>query len=332
MYLTLDIVEIALEQLREFHPFFGQTFLVFKKGRLPVNRLIEFPVERDERNFFIKYYQPFADVDGFYRVMRANQPKKAWNSSKYPSSGSQSTRTKGNFAQALLHERGTNLWGWNKDYISILQKLLPNRKPIPTFFLAVWLYRGENWPEKTQPLNLVEKFVKDFKLNRFEAVLFSGDLPALIDSAELFQDSPITEEELRNILDPYNISENELTFDVESVLAFVQGNNFSHEMSPFSLNADWLSIIGFSPNEDSETAQTKQILMGILYHLKTGCNWDQIPKELASPTDCRLTFYYWLENGTWSLIWRNLFEQFEDSEKLSWMNSFLIGNFAPFVE
>lgn len=323
MYLTIDALKLALEELKPFHPFFGQTFLVFKKGNLPQERVTEFPIEKNERSFLTKHYKPFKNVDAYYRVMRANQPRKAWNASKYPSAGSQATRTKGKVANALLHEDRTSLWGWKKGYIDILKELLPEQKPVPAFLLAVWLYREENWPEKTQPASLVEKFAREFKITKYEATLFSRELPSLIDGIEVFQADPITEDQLKQIIEPYN---DESTLDAEDVFSFLQSNNFSSDTPAIMLAKSWFQANGL------DDPDLYGIINGILYHLKTGFSWDQIPEEFGSPHECQLTYRHWLENGTWGLIWQNIFEHFEDGEKLSWASAFLNGNFSPFSE
>src|SRR5437762_3566809 len=43
MFFTLGQIKEALKHLESVHPFFGLTYLVFKKNKLPIGTTIEFP-------------------------------------------------------------------------------------------------------------------------------------------------------------------------------------------------------------------------------------------------------------------------------------------------
>jgi len=328
VYLTLSAIQLALNELKMFHPFFGQTFLVFKKGALPIENVTEFPIEKMEKDFLEKYYRPFSDSDSYFRVLRANQPNKSWNTAKFPSSGSQSTRTRGKFAQSLIHEPNTSLWAWNKNYITILQELLPRKTPVPAFYIALWLYRNENWPEDTLYEQLVERFAREFKLSRFESVLFSRDVPKKLD-IQLFQHNPVSESDLRQIIesnDHFNLAN--VQFDAERILKLLHNRvslNLQHPNSNISQISPIEHLLEFLPDYDPQS----RVLNGVLYVIRTGCNWNELPEEYGPWTNCRAAFYAWIESGTWPVIWQIFFERLDSEEKLVWTQSFLRGNFVP---
>ncbi|HRE48460.1 MAG TPA: IS5 family transposase [Aggregatilineales bacterium] len=48
----------------------------------------------------------------------------------------------------------------------------------------------------------------------------------------------------------------------------------------------------------------RQTLNGILYVLKTGCAWRDLPKEYGSDSTCWRRLNEWSLDGTWERIWR----------------------------
>lgn len=103
MYLRLDVVRRAVLELKEVHPFYGITYLVCKQGKLPVGRAIRFPINKAETDFLNKYYKPNFRSSYYFQPLRTSNPANRWLSPKYASSGSQSTRTRGQLANAFIH-------------------------------------------------------------------------------------------------------------------------------------------------------------------------------------------------------------------------------------
>ena len=58
MYIRQDIVMRAIERLGALHPFFGITFLVCKQGKLPVGKMVAFPINNAEEQFLREHYHP----------------------------------------------------------------------------------------------------------------------------------------------------------------------------------------------------------------------------------------------------------------------------------
>jgi len=76
-------------------------------------------------------------------------------------------------------------------------------------------------------------------------------------------------------------------------------------------------------------ADDRKTLNGILYVLRTGCRWQDVPREFGSPATCWRRLKEWEEGGTWERIWRELLALLDGQEKLKWARAFLDGSFVP---
>jgi transposase len=76
-------------------------------------------------------------------------------------------------------------------------------------------------------------------------------------------------------------------------------------------------------------ADDRQTLNGILYVLRTGCRWEDVPREYGSPATCWRRLRAWGQDGTWEGIWRNLLALLNQQAKLEWARAFLDGSFVP---
>jgi transposase len=82
-------------------------------------------------------------------------------------------------------------------------------------------------------------------------------------------------------------------------------------------------------NMGRPTADPRKTLNGILYVLKTGCPWADMPRKYGSPTTCWRRLQQWTEDGTWDRIWRALLSQLDAQSKIEWAQAFLDGSFVP---
>lgn len=177
MFFSQRHIEFALIELETVHPFFGTSFLVFKQSGLPVGETIEFPINRLEENFLREYYRADERSEWFFRSFRVSDKNKYWLRPDYAWKGSQRART-GTFIQAFLHDKGTDKWGWQANYIAILKRRLDRKGPLPMFALAIWLYRNEDWPKETTPRNVLDKFTSQFRISEVEKKeLFDMTIP-----------------------------------------------------------------------------------------------------------------------------------------------------------
>src|SRR5262249_20853028 len=70
-------------------------------------------------------------------------------------------------------------------------------------------------------------------------------------------------------------------------------------------------------------ANERRILDGILYVLRTGCRWDEVPRAYGSPTTCWRRFNAWERDGTWERVWHELFATMEPPARHAWALAFV---------
>lgn len=204
MHIAFSLVEESLARLRAYHPFFGITFPVCKKGKLPVGKMVHFPINGREEEFLGTYYKPNLKSRHYFQPFRSSSRQGRWLSPKYPFSGSQKTRTQSDLAQAFLHKRDTDLWGWAKDYVRILREKLQrdNKGRVPVFWLAVWLFRERSWPDDTAAGHLVEAFLKEFHITTEEQnEIFQKPMPGEL-SESVFDEEPYSDDRLLEVIEP----------------------------------------------------------------------------------------------------------------------------------
>src|SRR5437899_3247921 len=74
----------------------------------------------------------------------------------------------------------------------------------------------------------------------------------------------------------------------------------------------------------------RQVFEGILWILKTGARWRDLPKDFGvSPSVCWRGLRLWEEQGVWLRMWRAFLSELDQGGKLDWRESFLDGSFAP---
>src|SRR5271170_4445319 len=164
MYLPHELIRQSLSELSDIHPFFGMDFLVFKQGEIPIGTKTNFPINSSLKKFMALHYKPDLKSKWYFQPLKTSSRTGRWLSWKYPFSGAQKTRTSGRLAAAFLHDRNTDQWGWRSNYIEVLREQLDIDKTdrIPAFWVAVWLYRHKDWPDKTNALADLPRFSQPF--------------------------------------------------------------------------------------------------------------------------------------------------------------------------
>ena len=76
-------------------------------------------------------------------------------------------------------------------------------------------------------------------------------------------------------------------------------------------------------------ANDRKVLEGILWILRSGARWQDLPDEFPSPSTCWRRLRDWEEQGVWLTIWRAFLAELNEREQLNWSESFLDGSFAP---
>jgi transposase len=102
-----------------------------------------------------------------------------------------------------------------------------------------------------------------------------------------------------------------------------------HELS----DSQWAVVQSLLPEKENNLgrprADNRTTLNGILYVLKSGCAWADMPREYGSPTTCWRRLNQWSQDGTWERIWRALLGELEAQQKIEWAQAFLDGSFVP---
>jgi len=73
----------------------------------------------------------------------------------------------------------------------------------------------------------------------------------------------------------------------------------------------------------------RQVLNAILYVMRTGCRWCDLPHDLGDDSTAHRWFLRWHEDGTWERIWFALLSALDARQKLDWARALLDGSFVP---
>jgi len=279
VYLTIETIRRAIDELKRVHPFFGITYLVCKKARLPIGRAEHFPIGKEEENWLKKYYKPDPGSKYYFHPFKTSGATGGWVSAKYPYSGSQKTRTQSDLAQAFDHKRGTDQWGWRRSYVSVLKGQLERDRAhyVPAFWFAVWLYRSKKWPKNSQADTVIAHLLREFAIDDQEKrVLFDTDVPKGVDR-QPFQPRPCSDPDILDLLPPAPDSEPQrggalrlleleavgptksLSFEPAERLTIITGDNglgktFLLECAWWSLTGSWAGRPA-TPRLDAKKAQ-----------------------------------------------------------------------------
>jgi transposase len=73
----------------------------------------------------------------------------------------------------------------------------------------------------------------------------------------------------------------------------------------------------------------RQVLEGILWILKTGARWRDLPRDFGvSSSVCWKRLRRWEAQGVWLRLWRAFLSELDGKDKLDWDEVFLDGSFA----
>jgi transposase len=62
----------------------------------------------------------------------------------------------------------------------------------------------------------------------------------------------------------------------------------------------------------------RRVLDGIVYVLRTGCQWKMLPKEYGSGSTCHRRFQEWILSKVSQKLWVNLLEIYDDLRGIKW--------------
>jgi len=62
----------------------------------------------------------------------------------------------------------------------------------------------------------------------------------------------------------------------------------------------------------------RKVLDGIVYILRTGCQWKMLPKEYGSGSICHRRFQQWILTKVFQRLWVKLLELYDDLRGITW--------------
>lgn len=62
----------------------------------------------------------------------------------------------------------------------------------------------------------------------------------------------------------------------------------------------------------------RRVLDGILYVLRTGCQWKMLPKEYGSGSTCHRRFQEWTASKVFQKLWARLLKVYDDLKGIKW--------------
>ena len=84
-----------------------------------------------------------------------------------------------------------------------------------------------------------------------------------------------------------------------------------------------------SPHGGRTPKSNRSCLEGILWILRTGARWKDMPKGLPSGSTCWRRLRDWKQQGVWERVWQILLKELDAQGKLDWEEAIGDGTFSP---
>ncbi len=104
---------------------------------------------------------------------------------------------------------------------------------------------------------------------------------------------------------------------------------------PELTDAQWAKIAPLLPKPQSspqggrKRIPNRRCFEGILWVLRSGARWKDLPASYPSPSTCWRRLREWEEQGVWEKAWIALIHELDEKGQLNWMNIFADGTFSP---
>ena len=101
---------------------------------------------------------------------------------------------------------------------------------------------------------------------------------------------------------------------------------------PLLTDSQWEKIRPWLPVRTSRGrpwADDRRVLEGILWVLRTGARWKDLPNRYPSPSTCWRRLQLWEADGTWLKVWRAFLSELDARGRLDWDEAFIDASFAP---
>lgn len=76
-------------------------------------------------------------------------------------------------------------------------------------------------------------------------------------------------------------------------------------------------------------ADNRAVFEGILWILKSGARWKDLPPEYPSPATCWRRLNKWEREGVWTDVWQEYLRQLDARKLLDWQECFIDATFMP---
>jgi transposase len=76
-------------------------------------------------------------------------------------------------------------------------------------------------------------------------------------------------------------------------------------------------------------ADDRRTLNAILYVLRTGCAWRDLPEKYGDDSTAHRRLQRWQQEGVWRRIYRTLLGMLERMKRIDWSSGLLDGSFVP---
>ena len=86
----------------------------------------------------------------------------------------------------------------------------------------------------------------------------------------------------------------------------------------------WDEIVSVLPKEKPDNAigrpivPYRKVMDGILYILRTGCQWKMLPAEYGSGSTCHRRFQDWVGLGIFKKAWIRLLQSYDNKQGIKW--------------
>ena len=104
--------------------------------------------------------------------------------------------------------------------------------------------------------------------------------------------------------------------------------------APLITDAQWELIAPLfpepepSPRGGRRPASNRPCFEGLLWVLRSGARWRDMPDRVPSYSTCRRRLLAWEDQGLWLKAWRTLLGRLDAQQKLDWEECFADGSFA----
>jgi transposase len=97
-------------------------------------------------------------------------------------------------------------------------------------------------------------------------------------------------------------------------------------------DSQWARLAPLLPTSNRRgrpRANDRHSLDGILWVLRSGARWKDLPRRYGAPSTCHRRLQEWQSQGVWEHIWLKFLSTLDQQGKLDWRQALLDGSFVP---